>query len=302
MARLSWNVSSGGRSQTSCWRLPSTRAMRRLNAGPPVHGTNPATSTRPVVGWSRPVSIFSVVVFPAPLGPRNPTISPGSMRNVTSRTACTSRYRGRTSARSAPPSPGSRTLTRNVLLSRSAVMPDAIRPGNLSGKNVGAQHAAPLRRLRQSCSVLPVGLLLVGLRLARRFARRRALPLGLPELMVGRALRVRCLGRGKAEALERRADILAAIQAVEHGLSRDAGVLRAEMLGEQVRRDELAARELRVRLPRLVVRALERVRRGVQLLGDCGEALLCLRRLISARALSGGVGCRSLRMTCAPLS
>src|SRR2546429_5523832 len=126
MARLSWNVSSGGRSHTSCWRLPSTRAMRRLNAGPPLQGAKPATATRPLVGYSSPASILSVVVLPAPLGPRNPTISPGSMAKVTSRTAWTSRYRGRSSARSAPLSPGSRTLTLKVLLSRSAVMAGGI--------------------------------------------------------------------------------------------------------------------------------------------------------------------------------
>src|SRR6266550_1058805 len=120
IARFSRNVSSGGRSHTSCCRLPSTSAMRRLNGGPPVQGTNPAASTRPLVGYRSPASILSVVVLPAPFGPRNATISPGSIRNVTSRTACTSRYRGRRSARRAPRSPGSRTFTWNVLLNRSA--------------------------------------------------------------------------------------------------------------------------------------------------------------------------------------
>src|SRR5437870_5223319 len=94
--------------------------MRRLNGGPPVQGTNPAASTRPLVGYKSPASILSVVVLPAPFGPRNATISPGSIRNVTSRTACTSRYRGRRSARRAPRSPGSRTFTWNVLLNRAA--------------------------------------------------------------------------------------------------------------------------------------------------------------------------------------
>src|SRR5436853_3388187 len=120
IARFSRNVSSGGRSHTSCCRLPSMSAMRRLNGGPPVQGTNPAASTRPLVGYKSPASILSVVVLPAPFGPRNATISPGSIRNVTLRTACTSRYRGRRSARRAPRSPGSRTFTWNVLLNRSA--------------------------------------------------------------------------------------------------------------------------------------------------------------------------------------
>src|SRR5204862_5525357 len=94
--------------------------MRRLNGGPPVQGTNPVASTRPLVGYKSPASILSVVVLPAPFGPRNATISPGTIRNVTLRTAFTSRYRGRRSARRAPRSPGSRTFTWNVLLNRSA--------------------------------------------------------------------------------------------------------------------------------------------------------------------------------------
>src|SRR2546429_629953 len=94
--------------------------MRRLNGGPPVQGTNPAASTRPLVGYKSPASILSVVVLPAPFGPRNATILPGSIRNVTLRTAFTSRYRGRRSARRAPRSPGSRTFTWIVLLNRPA--------------------------------------------------------------------------------------------------------------------------------------------------------------------------------------
>src|SRR5947208_1329639 len=105
--------------------------MRRLNGGPPVQGTNPVASTRPLVGYKSPASILSVVVLPAPFGPRNATISPGSIRNVTSRTACTSRYRGRKSARRAPRSPGSRTFTWNVLLTCSAVTMDDMGVENL---------------------------------------------------------------------------------------------------------------------------------------------------------------------------
>src|SRR3970282_773166 len=47
----------------------------------------PATSPRPVVGRSRPVSILIVVVLPAALGPRNPKISPRCTANVTLSTA-----------------------------------------------------------------------------------------------------------------------------------------------------------------------------------------------------------------------
>src|SRR5690606_20921761 len=45
----------------------------------------------PAVGYRSPVSIFRVVVLPAPFGPRKPTISPGPTRNVMSRTASTVR-------------------------------------------------------------------------------------------------------------------------------------------------------------------------------------------------------------------
>src|SRR3990170_2239013 len=47
----------------------------------------PATSPRPPLGRSRPVSILMVVVLPAPLGPRNPKISPRCTPNVTPSTA-----------------------------------------------------------------------------------------------------------------------------------------------------------------------------------------------------------------------
>src|SRR5205085_18806 len=78
MARFKRKVSSGGRSHTSCCRLPSTRAMRRLKSRPPVQGTNPATSTRPVGGYISPVSISRVVGLAAPLGPR--ALMPGIVR------------------------------------------------------------------------------------------------------------------------------------------------------------------------------------------------------------------------------
>src|SRR5438067_9952718 len=44
----------------------------------------PPSTARPDVGRTRPQKIFVVVLFPAPLGPRNPNTSPASMRNVTS--------------------------------------------------------------------------------------------------------------------------------------------------------------------------------------------------------------------------
>src|SRR5213593_1670041 len=112
--------------------------MRRLNGGPPVQGTNPAASTRPLVGYRSPASILSVVVLPAPFGPRNATISPGSIRNVTSR------YRGRRSARRAPRSPGSRTFTWNVLLNRSASTIDGMGVREIYPETPGVWSQQPL--------------------------------------------------------------------------------------------------------------------------------------------------------------
>ena len=53
----------------------------------------PATTAVPEVGRSSVVSIRSVVVLPAPFGPRKPTISPSSTVRSTPRTACTVRLR-----------------------------------------------------------------------------------------------------------------------------------------------------------------------------------------------------------------
>ncbi len=55
-----------------------------------VKTSNPATEADPSVGGRKPVRILIVVVFPAPLGPRNPRISPFFTSNVTSRMAARS--------------------------------------------------------------------------------------------------------------------------------------------------------------------------------------------------------------------
>src|SRR5262249_40179494 len=70
----------------------------------------------------RPASIFSVVVLPAPLGPRNATISPGSMQKLTSSTAWTSLYWRRNSPRREPRRPGLFWKTRYVLVSAGTSM------------------------------------------------------------------------------------------------------------------------------------------------------------------------------------
>ena len=78
MARLSAKVSAGGRSHRSCCFCPITSVMVFRNSTWRLRGTYPATRTSPAVGWSRPESIFRVVVLPAPFGPRKPTRSPGA--------------------------------------------------------------------------------------------------------------------------------------------------------------------------------------------------------------------------------
>src|SRR5215831_4409203 len=52
----------------------------------------PLTSIRPDVGLSRPAIIRSVVVLPAPLGPRKPWISPGCTSRLTPLTAVNGPY------------------------------------------------------------------------------------------------------------------------------------------------------------------------------------------------------------------
>src|SRR4051794_25246137 len=70
----------------------------------------------------RPESILSVVVLPAPLGPRNATISPGSMVKLTPSTARTCLYSRRTRARTAPSRPSFFWATRYVLERATASM------------------------------------------------------------------------------------------------------------------------------------------------------------------------------------
>ena len=71
----------------SCCLLPMTRVIFLRKAFSLLQGTCPATRALPLVGWTRPVSILSVVVLPAPLGPKNPTTSPGRILKETPSTA-----------------------------------------------------------------------------------------------------------------------------------------------------------------------------------------------------------------------
>src|SRR5690348_656474 len=61
--------------------------MRSRTASESVRTLRPSTRASPPFKGSRPVSILMTVVFPLPLGPRNPKISPFSTRKLTSLTA-----------------------------------------------------------------------------------------------------------------------------------------------------------------------------------------------------------------------
>src|SRR5580765_365892 len=64
--------------------------MRSRTASEFVRTSNPSTVADPPLSGSSPVSILMTVVFPLPLGPRKPKISPFSTRKLTSLTAATS--------------------------------------------------------------------------------------------------------------------------------------------------------------------------------------------------------------------
>ena len=115
MAAFTRSESRGGRSQMSCCFCPITNVMRLKKSAWRRWGRKPATSARPALGWIRPLSILRVVVLPAPLGPRKPTISPGSTVKLTAFTASTSLVRRRTRWRRVPARPGCLSAMRKVL-------------------------------------------------------------------------------------------------------------------------------------------------------------------------------------------
>src|SRR6266850_1435128 len=61
--------------------------MRSRMASDSVRTSRPSTQADPPLSGKRPVSILMTVVFPLPLGPRKPKISPFSTRKLTSLTA-----------------------------------------------------------------------------------------------------------------------------------------------------------------------------------------------------------------------
>ena len=67
--------------------------MRRRTSADCSKTSNPSTRTVPLVAGMKPVMIRMVVVLPAPFGPRNPRIWPGTAVNDTSCTATRSPYR-----------------------------------------------------------------------------------------------------------------------------------------------------------------------------------------------------------------
>src|SRR6185295_12728084 len=60
----------------------------------------PSSSARPEVGKTSCMSSFSVVVLPAPFGPRNPNTSPGSISSVRLSSALYARFRQNPTAKS----------------------------------------------------------------------------------------------------------------------------------------------------------------------------------------------------------
>src|SRR3954470_552750 len=141
MARFNRNVSEGGRSQRSCCFCPITSVICCRKGYARSRGVYPATVTLPSVGCSRPASTFSVVVFPAPLGPRKPTRSPAPMEKLMPSTAFTSSVGRWKSERSAALSPGSRRCTRYHLRSCSASIMD----GQLYDEDDLADHLGALQ-------------------------------------------------------------------------------------------------------------------------------------------------------------
>ena len=69
--------------------------MRRRTSWRSWTTSKPSTRARPEVGWSRVVSIFMVVVLPAPLGPTMPKICPVRTLKLMPRTASISIRRRR---------------------------------------------------------------------------------------------------------------------------------------------------------------------------------------------------------------
>src|ERR1700682_221699 len=87
--------------------------MCSRTASESVRTSRPSTKAEPLLSGKRPVSILMTVVFPLPLGPRKPKISPFSTRKLTPFTATKSpKRRTRSSAEMASCSLGGTSLAR----------------------------------------------------------------------------------------------------------------------------------------------------------------------------------------------
>src|ERR1051325_809081 len=73
-------------SRLGSWNTTPNRLRTSVGC---VVGSRPSSSSEPLVGRSRVVSILMVVVLPAPFGPRNAKISPARTSNDASLTAVT---------------------------------------------------------------------------------------------------------------------------------------------------------------------------------------------------------------------
>ena len=118
--------------------MPITIVIRRRKSRSRFDGVCPSTRASPAVGYSRPDSILSVVVLPAPLGPRKPTTSPAAISKLIPSTAWTWRVSRRTRLRVAARTPPSRTGTSNVLRSSTAHTRDV---GGADGADLGWREA-----------------------------------------------------------------------------------------------------------------------------------------------------------------
>ena len=81
MSRISSKLSITGTSHQSWLRCPKTTPMSRAWRIRSFQGTRPSTAQEPLSGVSTPQRTLMVVLFPAPLGPMYPTISPSPMLN-----------------------------------------------------------------------------------------------------------------------------------------------------------------------------------------------------------------------------
>src|SRR6266550_3387031 len=112
--------------------------------------------------------------------------------------------------------------------------------------------------------------------------------LGLLRLALGGRLRFLGFLLAEPQALERLADALATLEPVQDRLRGDVRVLGAQVVCYHVGGNELAVRELRVRLPRREVLSLEGVGGRAELLRDAAEPVNVLGPILIRRPVRVG--------------